>query len=142
MPPVAAGKRLNRAITNLYDAVLGVRLEDFRALAFDILGRFVAFDSAVWASGRRFMQAGLEPSVIHTMHLIGQPESVPFRFADEFVDADEIYKLANASPGVPIRIEDGTKAEALRAAQLAMIERTDFADPRFWPPFILMGNWK
>lgn len=118
MSPVATGRKLNGAIADLYDAALGVRLEDFRALAFGILGRFVPFDSAVWASGRRFTQGGRELSAIHTMHLIGQPESVPFRFADEFVDADEIYRFANASPGVPMRIEDTISLNEYRSSSL------------------------
>jgi CHAT domain-containing protein len=41
-----------------------------------------------------------------------------------------------------------SKAEALRRAQLALLEgtgdpnRTRFAHPYFWAPFILIGNWK
>ncbi len=34
-----------------------------------------------------------------------------------------------------------SKAEALRQAQLALLESDDWAHPRFWAPFILMGNW-
>ncbi len=33
------------------------------------------------------------------------------------------------------------KAEALRQAQLTMINSSDYAHPYFWSPFILVGNW-
>jgi CHAT domain-containing protein len=35
-----------------------------------------------------------------------------------------------------------TKIEALRQAQLLMKQRTKYAHPYYWAPFILMGNWK
>lgn len=35
----------------------------------------------------------------------------------------------------------GTKAEALRQAQLALIESPTFNHPIYWAPFILVGNW-
>ncbi|MEH2311323.1 MAG: CHAT domain-containing protein [Nostoc sp.] len=34
-----------------------------------------------------------------------------------------------------------TKAEALRQAQINMIQQTDFHDPFFWSAFVLVGNW-
>ena len=34
-----------------------------------------------------------------------------------------------------------TKAEALRRAQLEMLEHERFRAPFFWAPFVLMGNW-
>ncbi|MBW4520338.1 MAG: CHAT domain-containing protein [Scytolyngbya sp. HA4215-MV1] len=34
-----------------------------------------------------------------------------------------------------------TKAEALRNAQLSLIDGTDYQDPGFWAPFVLVGNW-
>ncbi|MGI0488598.1 CHAT domain-containing protein [Pantanalinema rosaneae CENA516] len=34
-----------------------------------------------------------------------------------------------------------TKAEALRQAQLHLIQNTDFRDPFFWSTFVLVGNW-
>ncbi|MEM9922800.1 MAG: CHAT domain-containing protein [Cyanobacteria bacterium P01_D01_bin.50] len=35
-----------------------------------------------------------------------------------------------------------TKAEALRKAQIEMIEKTDFYEPFFWSAFVLVGNWQ
>lgn len=35
-----------------------------------------------------------------------------------------------------------TKAEALRQAQLHLIQKTDFKDPFFWSGFVLVGNWQ
>ena len=34
-----------------------------------------------------------------------------------------------------------TKAEALRKAQLDLINHPDFNEPIFWAPFVLVGNW-
>jgi CHAT domain-containing protein len=34
-----------------------------------------------------------------------------------------------------------TKAEALQNAQLHMIEESEYSDPGFWAPFVLVGNW-
>ena len=34
-----------------------------------------------------------------------------------------------------------TKAQALQAAQVAMIGSEFDSDPFYWAPFILMGNW-
>lgn len=34
-----------------------------------------------------------------------------------------------------------TKAEALRQAQMYLIQQTDFKDPFFWSAFVLVGNW-
>lgn len=33
------------------------------------------------------------------------------------------------------------KAQALRNAQLAMMEKSQFQNPYFWSPFVLIGNW-
>ncbi|MGD1910403.1 MAG: CHAT domain-containing protein [Rivularia sp. (in: cyanobacteria)] len=35
-----------------------------------------------------------------------------------------------------------TKAEALRQAQIEMIQKTDFHEPFFWSAFVLVGNWQ
>jgi len=35
-----------------------------------------------------------------------------------------------------------SKAEALRQAQLALINRPDYQHPSFWSPFILIGRWQ
>ena len=35
-----------------------------------------------------------------------------------------------------------SKAQALRAAQLAVMKNKDSAQPFFWAPFILIGNWR
>lgn len=40
-----------------------------------------------------------------------------------------------------LRIAGSTKAEALRQAQLHLIQHTDFHDPFFWSTFVLVGNW-
>jgi len=34
-----------------------------------------------------------------------------------------------------------TKAEALRRAQLALLQNPKYKRPRFWAPYILLGNW-
>jgi CHAT domain-containing protein len=34
-----------------------------------------------------------------------------------------------------------TKAEALRRAQLALLQNPEHRHPYFWAPFILVGNW-
>ena len=34
-----------------------------------------------------------------------------------------------------------SKAQALREAQLAVMKNKDFAQPFFWAPFVLIGNW-
>lgn len=49
--------------------------------------------------------------------------------------AQEFYKHLG-EPGV-------SKAEALRRAQVALINSTakDYSHPRFWAPYILIGNW-
>lgn len=117
-PAASQALQLNRAIADLYDAAVSVGLEEFRSVAFAIMGHFVPFDSACWASGQRQVTAGREFSRIHTMHLIGQPETVPYRFGDEFSDADEIYKLARATPGLPIRIEDTMSLAQYRSSRL------------------------
>jgi len=36
---------------------------------------------------------------------------------------------------------DTTKADALRIAQLSLINDPSFAHPRYWAPFVLVGNW-
>ncbi len=36
---------------------------------------------------------------------------------------------------------DVTKAEALRRAQLAVLQNEEFAHPYFWSAFVLVGNW-
>lgn len=34
-----------------------------------------------------------------------------------------------------------TKAEALRHAQLALLQNPKYKRPMFWAPYILLGNW-
>lgn len=34
-----------------------------------------------------------------------------------------------------------TKAEALRRAQLALLKDSRYEQPRFWAPYVLVGNW-
>lgn len=34
-----------------------------------------------------------------------------------------------------------SKAEALRQAQIALLKNPDYSAPRFWAPYILLGNW-
>lgn len=38
--------------------------------------------------------------------------------------------------------EGMTKAEALRRAQLALLRHSEFRDPFYWAPFVLIGNWQ
>jgi CHAT domain-containing protein/Tfp pilus assembly protein PilF len=49
---------------------------------------------------------------------------------------EKFYQVRNARPGT-------LKAEALRAAQLALIrEHPAFSHPHYWAPFVLIGNWR
>jgi CHAT domain-containing protein len=34
-----------------------------------------------------------------------------------------------------------SKAEALRASQLFLLEQPQFRHPSYWAPFLLIGNW-
>jgi CHAT domain-containing protein len=34
-----------------------------------------------------------------------------------------------------------TKAEAVRRAQLSLLQNPEYSHPYFWAPFILVGNW-
>jgi CHAT domain-containing protein len=36
---------------------------------------------------------------------------------------------------------DLSKAEALRAAQLSLLEQPRYRHPSYWAPFLLIGNW-
>ncbi|MEO0949671.1 MAG: CHAT domain-containing protein, partial [Cyanobacteria bacterium J06641_5] len=45
----------------------------------------------------------------------------------------EFYS-ALATPGT-------SRAQAVRAAQLALLREPQFADPFLWAPFVLVGNW-
>lgn len=38
-------------------------------------------------------------------------------------------------------VQPVSKAEALRRAQLALLENPRYAAPRFWAPYVLLGNW-
>ncbi|HEY9830436.1 MAG TPA: CHAT domain-containing protein, partial [Stenomitos sp.] len=35
-----------------------------------------------------------------------------------------------------------TRAESLRRAQLALLEKEDYQQPYYWAPFVLVGNWR
>jgi CHAT domain-containing protein len=34
-----------------------------------------------------------------------------------------------------------SKAEAVRQAQLALLRDPNFRHPRYWAPYVLLGNW-
>jgi CHAT domain-containing protein len=38
-------------------------------------------------------------------------------------------------------VQPVSKAEALRRAQIALLENPRYAAPRFWAPYVLLGNW-
>ena len=40
-----------------------------------------------------------------------------------------------------INMQHHTKAKALQEAMLTLLKQKDFANPSFWSPFILIGNW-
>ncbi|HIK30288.1 MAG TPA: CHAT domain-containing protein [Oscillatoriales cyanobacterium M59_W2019_021] len=46
----------------------------------------------------------------------------------------EFYHQLNRDDGI-------SRAEALRQAQLALLDRTEYDHPFFWAPFVLVGNW-
>jgi CHAT domain-containing protein len=35
-----------------------------------------------------------------------------------------------------------SKAEAIRNAQLALLQSREYKNPFFWAPFVLVGNWE
>jgi CHAT domain-containing protein len=35
-----------------------------------------------------------------------------------------------------------SKAEALRQAQLKLLQQPKYQDPYYWAPFVLVGNWQ
>jgi CHAT domain-containing protein len=35
----------------------------------------------------------------------------------------------------------GSKAESLRQAQLALLKSSEYNNPYYWAPFVLVGNW-
>ncbi|MEM9089223.1 MAG: CHAT domain-containing protein [Cyanobacteria bacterium P01_F01_bin.53] len=46
----------------------------------------------------------------------------------------QFYEQLLETPGM-------TKAEALRAAQLHLLKQSQYQDPIYWAPFVLIGNW-
>ena len=46
----------------------------------------------------------------------------------------EFYSSLTQKPGI-------TKAEALRTAQLKLLEQPQYQHPFYWAPFVLVGNW-
>ncbi|MCS6812885.1 MAG: CHAT domain-containing protein [Cyanobacteria bacterium] len=70
------------------------------------------------------VRAGVR-SAIATLWAINDESTVPL--------IEEFYRQLR-QPGI-------TKAEALRAAQLAMLNDLDWGHPAVWSPFILIGNW-
>ena len=38
--------------------------------------------------------------------------------------------------------EKSTKAQALRKAQLALLNNSKYNHPYYWSPFVLIGNWR
>jgi len=45
----------------------------------------------------------------------------------------EFYKELSQNPT--------SKAEALRRAQRTLLANPQYAAPRFWAPYVLLGNW-
>jgi len=59
-----------------------------------------------------------------------------------------LWSISDESTSLPVgelyrRLKDTatTKAQALRAAQLALLGQAKFHHPYFWAPFLLIGNW-
>jgi len=46
----------------------------------------------------------------------------------------EFYRILSQEPGI-------TKAEALRQAQITLLENRQYQHPFYWAPFVLVGNW-
>jgi len=65
------------------------------------------------------------PSTVATLWVVFDPstEALMARFYQE---------LKNPAVG---------KAEALRRAQLYLLKKTEFDNPHYWAPFVLVGNW-
>ncbi|MDX2300011.1 MAG: CHAT domain-containing protein, partial [Xanthomonadaceae bacterium] len=70
------------------------------------------------------VRAGVR-SAVATLWAINDESTVPL--------IETFYRQLR-QPGV-------TKAEALRTAQLAMLNDLDWGHPAVWSPFILIGNW-
>ncbi len=47
-----------------------------------------------------------------------------------------------ASGAAASSMQDRHAAQALRQAQLALLKSEAHADPVFWAPFVLIGNWQ
>ena len=46
----------------------------------------------------------------------------------------EFYRILSSKPGI-------TKAEALRQAQVSLLQNRQYKHPFYWAPFLLVGNW-
>ncbi|NEP13768.1 MAG: CHAT domain-containing protein [Symploca sp. SIO2C1] len=55
--------------------------------------------------------------------------------------SDEATALLMSNFYLELAKPDVTKAEALRRAQLAVLQNEEFAHPYFWSAFVLVGNW-
>lgn len=95
------------------------------------LGKVVSGEGVVGLA-RAFMYAG-SPSVCVSLWKVADPSTAAFM--------ERFYRFLLEG-----QTEDGSpldKAEALRRAQLRLIERGGpTAHPYFWAPFVLLGEWR
>ena len=85
--------QIDQAILDLYAASFRVPIAEFMSVAMALLGKLIAFDSAVWASGVH------APHQLHTAHLVNQPEALLKLYEGGLVEQDFVRTAAVAKPG-------------------------------------------
>ena len=63
------------------------------------------------------------------------------KFYQQLVSSRSVLKDRATHKAMPLGLSHPNKAEALRQAQLSLIESEDFNHPFYWAPFVLVGNW-
>ncbi len=55
--------------------------------------------------------------------------------------SDEATAALMASFYESLKAGGRTKAQSLRGAQLALLEKPEYRHPSYWAPYLLVGNW-